>query len=114
MEFATGGGRHLPGFVNRHACGFANEAFEAPMGGIGLQVRYETGAPYTEQISWVAGNRRYKVQVSAYDVRPTTPESWESRRSPPGRGLRPHLPRRRGTGRPLRAPRRPSARDLDR
>jgi hypothetical protein len=62
MEFAT-----YQGFVNRHACGFANEAFEAPMGGIGLQVRYETGAPYTEQISWVAGNRRYKVQVSAYE-----------------------------------------------
>ena len=68
MEFGTPeGAATYQGQVNRYACGYANEAFEAPMGGIGLQVRYETGAPYLEQISWVAGDRRYKVQVSAYD-----------------------------------------------
>ena len=68
MEFATAeGAATYQGQVNRHACGYANEAFEAPMGGIGLQVRYETGAPYVEQISWVADNRRYKVQISAYE-----------------------------------------------
>jgi hypothetical protein len=67
MEFATPeGAAAYQGQVNRYACGFANEAFEAPMGGIGLQVRYGSGAPYVEQVSWVAGNRRYKVQISAY------------------------------------------------
>jgi hypothetical protein len=71
MEFETPeGATTYQGQVHRYACGYANEAFEAPMGGIGLQVRYETGAPYVEQISWVAGDRRYKIQVSAFD-RPT-------------------------------------------
>ena len=51
--------------VNRYACGHANEAFPAPMEGIGLQVRDETGAAYVERISWIAGARRYQVQVSA-------------------------------------------------
>ena len=50
--------------VTQHACQFANEAFEAPMGGVGLQVRYGTGDPIVEQVSWVAGNRRYVVSVS--------------------------------------------------
>jgi hypothetical protein len=71
MEFAAAeGAATYQGQVHRYACGYANEAFEAPLGGIGLQVRYEHGAPYVEQISWVAGNRRYKVQISAYH-RPT-------------------------------------------
>ena len=70
MEFATPEGATTQGQVHRYACGYANEAFEAPMSGIGLQVRYETGAPFVEQISWVAGDRRYKIQVSAFD-RPT-------------------------------------------
>jgi hypothetical protein len=68
MQFATPeGAATYQGQVNRYACGYANEAFSAPMGGIGLQVRYEIGAPYVEQISWVAGNRRYQVQISAYE-----------------------------------------------
>ena len=55
MEFATPeGATTYQGQVHRYACGYANEAFEAPMSGIGLQVRYETGAPYVEQVSWVA------------------------------------------------------------
>ena len=54
--------------VTRHACVYANEAFEAPMGGIGLQVRYETGDPIVEQVSWVAGNRRYLVMVSELGI----------------------------------------------
>jgi hypothetical protein len=67
IEFATPeGASTYQAQAHRHACGYADEAFEAPMGGIGLQVRYETGAPYVEQISWVADNRRYKVQISAY------------------------------------------------
>jgi len=68
MEFVTPeGAATYQGWVNRSACGYANEAFSTPMGGIGLQVRYATEAPYVEQISWVAGNRRYKVQISAYE-----------------------------------------------
>jgi hypothetical protein len=51
--------------VTRHACDYANEAFAAPLGGIGLQVRYETGDPLVEQVSWVAGSRRYYVMISA-------------------------------------------------
>lgn len=67
MEFATPeGAATYQGHVHRYACGYSDEAFEAPMGAIGLQVRYETGAPYVEQISWVAANRRYKVQISAW------------------------------------------------
>ena len=50
--------------VNRHACLFSNDAFEAPMGGVGLQVRYATGDPLVEQVSWVAGNRRYLFSVT--------------------------------------------------
>jgi hypothetical protein len=68
MEFATPeGAAEYHGLSHRYACGYANEAFAAPMGGIGLQVRYETGAPYVEQVAWIAGDRRYKVQVSAWD-----------------------------------------------
>jgi hypothetical protein len=68
MEFATPEGATIyQGQVHRYACGYSDEAFGAPMGGIGLQVRYETGAPYVEQISWVAANRRYKVQISAWE-----------------------------------------------
>lgn len=67
LEFASPeGAATYQATVHRHACGYADEAFEAPLGGIGLQVRYETGAPYVEQISWTSGNRRYTVQISAY------------------------------------------------
>lgn len=51
--------------VNRYACRFANEAFEAPMGGIGLQVRRSEGDPIEEQVSWVIGSRRHLVSVRA-------------------------------------------------
>ena len=68
MEFGTPeGATTYQGQVHRYACGYSDEAFSAPMGGIGLQVRYGTGAPYVEQISWVAANRRYKVQISAWE-----------------------------------------------
>jgi len=50
--------------VTSHACTYANEAFEGTNGGIGLQVRYSTGDPIVEQVSWVDGNRRYVVAVS--------------------------------------------------
>lgn len=65
MEFtAPEGATAYQAEVTRHACEYANEAFEAPLGGVGLQVRYETGDPIVEQVSWVAGNRRYLVMVS--------------------------------------------------
>jgi len=50
--------------VTRYACHFANLAFGDPSGGIGLQVRYSTGYPIVEQISWVAGTRRHLVSIS--------------------------------------------------
>ena len=52
--------------VNRYACRFANEAFAGPLSGVGLQVRWSSqGDPIEEQVSWVAGNRRYLVSVRA-------------------------------------------------
>lgn len=51
--------------VNRYACQFSNEAFEGPLRGIGLEVRWSRGDPILEQISWVNGDRRYIVSVSA-------------------------------------------------
>ena len=49
--------------VTRYACGFSNLAFEAPQEGIGLQVRWSRGDPIVEQVSWVAGARRFLVSV---------------------------------------------------
>lgn len=51
--------------VNRYACQFANEAFDGPQGGVGLQVRYSRGDPIVEQTSFVVGTRRFVVSVSA-------------------------------------------------
>ena len=69
FEFGTEeGAARYQAAVTRHACQFANEAFTAPMDGIGLQVRYGSGDPIVEQISWLAGNRRYLVSHSALDV----------------------------------------------
>ena len=71
FEFGTPeGAAAYQAAVMRHACQYSNAAFEAPLGGIGLQVRYETGDPIVEQISWVAGNRRYLIQHSALEVPP--------------------------------------------
>jgi hypothetical protein len=44
-----------------YACGYANVAFAVPGGGVGLQVRYGTGDPISEQVSWVVGARRMLV-----------------------------------------------------
>jgi len=44
-----------------HACAYSNTAFEVPGGGVGLQIRYGTGDPIHEQISWVVGARRLLV-----------------------------------------------------
>lgn len=65
FEFATHeGAADYQRTVTNHACTYANEAFEGPNGGIGLQVRYSTGDPIVEQVSWVDGNRRYLVGVT--------------------------------------------------
>jgi hypothetical protein len=54
--------------VTRYACRFANLAFGHPSGGVGLQVRYATGDPIVEQISWVTGTRRIVVSISLLEV----------------------------------------------
>jgi len=65
FEFATHQGAvAYQRTVTGHACEYANETFEGPNGGIGLQVRYSTGDPIVEQVSWVDGTRRYLVAVS--------------------------------------------------
>jgi hypothetical protein len=65
FEFATNqGALDYQRKVTSHACTYANEAFEGPNGGIGLQVRYSTGDPIVEQVSWVDGTRRYLVGVT--------------------------------------------------
>jgi hypothetical protein len=93
IEFATEAGADTyHGQVNRYACGYADQAFAAPMGGVGLQVRYQSGAPFVEQISWVAGNRRYMVMVSEYErpsnhsrillIQETSAKHWPTARAP--------------------------------
>lgn len=78
--------------VNRYACQFSNEAFEGPLHGIGLEVRWSRGDPILEQISWVNGDRRYIVSGVRSPVRWTTCEccgspiapwrTWEASRTP--------------------------------
>ena len=58
------GARRYQEMVTRYACQFANLGFGHPEGGVGLQVRYSTGDPIVEQISWVEGSRRYVVSLS--------------------------------------------------
>jgi hypothetical protein len=66
FEFHDGAGAiAFQSTVNRYACRFSNEAFEGPVQGIGLQVRWSRGDPIEEQISWVMDNRRYLVSVRA-------------------------------------------------
>lgn len=65
FEFGDAAGAlRFQAVTNRYACGFANEAFGTLRQGIGLQVRWSTGDPIEEQVSWVSGNRRYVVSVS--------------------------------------------------
>jgi hypothetical protein len=47
--------------VSRYACQFANAAYGSADGGLGLEVRYSTGDPISEQIAWVDGARRFVV-----------------------------------------------------
>ncbi len=47
-----------------YACRYSYAAFAVPGGGVGLQVRYGTGDPIAEQISWVVGARRMLVSRS--------------------------------------------------
>lgn len=68
FEFADpAGALRFQAAVNRYACGFANEAFGTLRQGIGLQVRWSTGDPIEEQVSWVSGSRRYLVSVGHTD-----------------------------------------------
>lgn len=48
--------------VTRYACGFATEEFDDAGGGLGLRIRYRTGDPFADQLSWVDGT--YRIVVS--------------------------------------------------
>jgi hypothetical protein len=50
-------------FANRYACQFANETFRGLRGSIGLQIRFASGKPIGEQVSWVSGTTRLLVFV---------------------------------------------------
>lgn len=50
-------------FANRYACQFANEAFRGLRGSVGLQIRFASGKPIGEQVSWVSGTTRLVVFV---------------------------------------------------
>jgi hypothetical protein len=64
QEFATvEGALAFHAFANRYACQFANETFHGPSGSIGLQIRYRSGRPIGEQLSWVSGSTRILVFV---------------------------------------------------
>lgn len=53
--------------ISEFACVYANDAFAAPDGGIGLQLRYSEEPRVREQISWVVGARRNLVTVAPGD-----------------------------------------------
>jgi hypothetical protein len=57
-------------FANRYACQFANETFRGLRGSIGLQIRFASGKPIGEQVSWVSGTTRLLVLVD-FDEPPT-------------------------------------------
>lgn len=59
----TEGALAFHAFANRYACQFANEAFRGPRGAIGLQIRFATGKPIGEQVSWVSSTTRILVFV---------------------------------------------------
>ncbi len=62
QQFATASGEAaFDRSMVSHACAYSNTAFEVPSGGVGLQIRYGTGDPIHEQISWVVGARRLLV-----------------------------------------------------
>ncbi|MBI3745887.1 MAG: hypothetical protein HY264_05070 [Chloroflexi bacterium] len=62
QQFATAGGASaFQAFAVRYACQFANEAFPGPDGSVGLQIRFATGNPIGEQVSWVSGTTRIIV-----------------------------------------------------
>lgn len=62
--FATSeGALAFHAFANRYACQFANEVFPGPRGAIGLQIRFASGKPIGEQLSWVSGTTRILVFV---------------------------------------------------
>jgi hypothetical protein len=64
QRFATvEGALAFHAFANRYACQFANEAFRGPRGSVGLQIRFASGPPIGEQVSWVSGSTRILVFV---------------------------------------------------
>lgn len=83
LEFGAQGFRTSEGalgfhaFANRYACQFANEVFRGPRGAIGLQIRFATGKPIGEQLSWVSGTTRIIVFVD-HDAPPADHSRVES------------------------------------
>ncbi len=63
FQFATPAGASAYQLaVTRYACAFATEHFDAGMGAVGLRIRYGSGDPYADQVSWVSG--AYRVVVA--------------------------------------------------
>ncbi|MDO8484325.1 MAG: hypothetical protein Q7S35_05210 [Candidatus Limnocylindrales bacterium] len=76
--FATSeGALEFHAFANRYACQFANEVFPGPRGAIGLQIRFASGKPIGEQLSWVSGKTRILVFVD-HDLPPADHSRVES------------------------------------
>jgi hypothetical protein len=47
-----------------YACRFSSQAFAGPADAVGLRVRYGTGDPFREQLTWVDGTMRVQVSRS--------------------------------------------------
>jgi hypothetical protein len=75
VEFAaqrfatTEGALAFHAFANRYACQFVNVAFRGPHGSIGLQIRFASGRPIGEQLTWVSNTTRILVFVD-FDAPP--------------------------------------------
>jgi hypothetical protein len=65
----TQGALDFQAFATRYACQFANEAFRGPRGSVGLQIRFASGRPIGEQLTWVSGTTRILVFVD-FDAPP--------------------------------------------
>ena len=70
QQFATRDGAvAFQAFAMRYACMFANVAFLSSQGAVGLQIRFATGRPIGEQLSWVSGTTRLVV-FAGFDAPP--------------------------------------------
>lgn len=78
QEFKTSeGALEFHAFANRYACQFANQVFRGPRGAMGLQIRFASGRPIGEQLTWVSGRTRILVFVD-HDAPPADHSRVES------------------------------------